>query len=52
MSSYTRARNIALLLKGRIRSKQFFLSDPVAPLPSADSGMSIKPLLERTAKKK
>jgi uncharacterized protein (DUF39 family) len=51
MSSYNRARTIARLLKERIRSGKFLLAEPVAPIPSADAGISLKPLNERQVKK-
>ena len=52
MSSYKRAREIAAELKARIQAKKFLLSEPVAPLPSADSNVKCKLLNERPVKKK
>ena len=52
MSSYKRAREIAAELKARIQNKKFLLSEPVAPLPSADSDVKCKLLNERPVKKK
>lgn len=52
MSSYKRAREIAVELKARIQAKKFLLSEPVAPLPSADSDVKCKLLNERPIKKK
>jgi uncharacterized protein (DUF39 family) len=49
LSSYPRAREIAELLKEQIQSGEFLLSQPVQPLPSADSGKSFRPLQERPA---
>jgi len=47
LSSYHRAREIAATLKGWIEKGEFLLTEPVAPLPGAESGMTIKPLKER-----
>ncbi len=47
LSSYARAREIALILKQWIEAGSFLLSQPVAPLPGADSGYAFKPLKER-----
>lgn len=47
LSSYSKAAEIADELKKWIREKKFFLSQPVQPLPGADSGVSCKPLKER-----
>jgi uncharacterized protein (DUF39 family) len=47
LSSYARAREIASILKSWIESGSFLLTQPVAPLPSADSGIQFKPLKER-----
>jgi L-aspartate semialdehyde sulfurtransferase len=52
LSSYTRAREIANTLKEWIETGKFFLTEPVEPLPSADSGVVVKPLKERPIKKK
>jgi L-aspartate semialdehyde sulfurtransferase len=52
LSSYTRAREIAGILKEWIETGKFFLTEPVEPLPSADSGIAVKPLKERPIKKK
>ena len=52
MSSYKRAREIAVELKERIQNKKFLLSEAVAPLPSADSDVKCKLLNERPVKKK
>ncbi len=46
-SSYPLSREIAELLKERIQKKNFFLSRPVAPIPSAGSGMRLKSLKVR-----
>jgi uncharacterized protein (DUF39 family) len=46
-SSYPKAVEIAGILKDWIKSGEFFLTDPVAPLPGADSGVAFKPLPER-----
>jgi len=52
ISSYSRARTIARLLKERILAKKFLLSEPVAPLPSVDAGITLRPLNERPVKQK
>ena len=50
ISSYHKARQIALQLKQKIKSKKFYLSEPVAPIPSTDSGIKFKLLNERPVK--
>lgn len=47
LSSYSRAREVANTLKNWIAEGSFHLSEPVAPLPSVDSGIKFKPLQER-----
>jgi len=47
LSSYSRAKKIAGTLKEWIRNGSFILSEPVAPIPSADSGLRMKLLKER-----
>ena len=47
LSSYARAREVALILKGWIEAGTFLLTEPVAPLPASDSGYQFKPLKER-----
>jgi len=47
LSSYTRAREVASILKGWIQSGVFPLTEPVTTLPSVDSGITFKPLTER-----
>jgi L-aspartate semialdehyde sulfurtransferase len=44
LSSYARAREIALLLKSWIEKGTFTLTQPVAPLPGPDDGIKLKPL--------
>jgi uncharacterized protein (DUF39 family) len=51
LSSYSRAREIAQILKGWIEGGKFFLTKPVELLPSVDSGIAFKPLKERPIKK-
>ncbi len=51
LSSYLRAREIAETLKNWIASGKFFLTKPVEPLPSVDSGIVFKPLKERPIKR-
>jgi len=47
LSSYPRAVEIAIILKEWILSGKFLLTEPVAPLPGAESGVTFKPLNER-----
>ena len=47
LSSYPRALKIAQILKDWIKQGKFLLTEPVQLLPSADSGISFKPLKER-----
>jgi len=47
LSSYSRARDIADELKSWIKKGDFLLTEPVAPLPGADSGYTFKALKER-----
>jgi uncharacterized protein (DUF39 family) len=47
LSSYPRAVEIANALKEWIKSGKFLLTEPVAPLPGIESGISFKPLKER-----
>jgi len=48
LSSYFKARQICEILKSRIEKGEFFLSVPVAPIPSQGSGVNFKPLKVRT----
>ena len=50
LSSYSRAVEIATILKEWITSGKFLLTSPVAPLPGAESGTKFKPLKERPIK--
>ena len=47
LSSYSRALEIANLLKEWIKRGDFLLTEPVASLPGVDSGITFKPLKER-----
>jgi len=47
LSSYARAKEIADILKNWIKRDKFLLTEPVQSLPSADSGLTFKPLKER-----
>jgi uncharacterized protein (DUF39 family) len=47
LSSYSKAVEIATILKQWIQSGEFLLTEPVAPLPGVESGITIKPLKER-----
>ncbi|NQU74498.1 MAG: hypothetical protein HQ547_07320 [Candidatus Omnitrophica bacterium] len=47
LSSYVKATEIAETLKQWIKKGDFLLTDPVAPIPGADSGCKFKPLNER-----
>jgi len=50
LSSYPKALEISESLKAWIKDKKFFLTESVRPLPSADSGVTFKPLKERPVK--
>ncbi len=47
LSSYSKAVEIAGILKGWIEKGEFLLSEPVAPLPGVESGITLKTLEER-----
>ena len=47
LSSYPRAVEIANILKEWILSGKFWLTEPVAPLPGVESGITFTPLTER-----
>ena len=47
LSSYSRALEIATTLKEWILNGKFLLTEPVAPLPRVESGVTSKPLNER-----
>ena len=47
LSSYPKAIEIANLLKDWIQRGKFLLTEPVAPLPGIESGITFKPLIER-----
>ncbi|MFC1981973.1 homocysteine biosynthesis protein [Chloroflexota bacterium] len=47
LSSYPRALEIASVLKEQILKGEFLLTEPVAPLPGVESGITFKPLKER-----
>ena len=51
ISSYAKAREIAQSLKQWIEKGDFLLTEPVAQLPSVDSGVTFKLLNERPLKK-
>ena len=48
LSSYPKAVEIAGILKDWIQKGEFLLSEPVAPLPGAESGITFKNLEERS----
>lgn len=48
LSSYSKAKEIATILKEWIQKGKFLLSEPVAHLPGPDTGYTFKPLNERT----
>jgi uncharacterized protein (DUF39 family) len=50
ISSYSKARKIAGMLKDWISDGDFFLSQPVDPLPGVGSGLKFKPLPARGKK--
>ncbi len=47
LSSYSRAVEIATILKEWILDRKFLLTEPVTPLPGVESGVTFKPLKER-----
>lgn len=47
LSSYAKAREIAEILKEWISKGEFLLTQPVAPIPGAESGYTFRPLKER-----
>jgi uncharacterized protein (DUF39 family) len=47
LSSYPKAVEIASILKKWIEKGEFLLTEPVAPLPGPESGITFKPLKER-----
>jgi uncharacterized protein (DUF39 family) len=47
LSSYSGAVEIAGILKDQILKGEFYLADPVAPLPGAESGVVCRPMEER-----
>jgi uncharacterized protein (DUF39 family) len=47
LSGYFKALEIANILKDWIKKGDFLLTDPVAPLPGVESGITFKPLNER-----
>ncbi len=47
LSSYTKALEIANILKEWIKSGKFLLTDPVVPIPGPESGIKFKNLNER-----
>ena len=47
LSSYPKAVEIAGILREWIKAGEFLLTEPVAPLPGVESGISSKPLKER-----
>ena len=52
MSSYSKARKIAELLKEKILKKDFYLTDAVSPIAGVGSDVSIKMLNEKPLKNK
>ncbi|HEX68451.1 MAG TPA: hypothetical protein ENG13_05270 [bacterium] len=50
LSSYRKAREIAQILKEWIKEGRFFLTEPVAPLPGKESGITLKKMKMREAK--
>ncbi|MBU1148107.1 MAG: homocysteine biosynthesis protein [Candidatus Omnitrophica bacterium] len=47
LSSYSKAVEIAETLKDWIKKGKFLLTEPVAPIPGVESGLTFKPLNER-----
>jgi len=52
LSSYSKAKEIAGILKNWIEKGEFLLTEPVQLLPSGESGAAFKPLKERAPRKK
>jgi len=50
LSSYSKAVEIAESLKDWIKKGDFLLTEPVAPIPGVESGLTFKPLKERPIK--
>ena len=50
LSSYSKAVEIANILKQWIQKGEFLLTNPVSPLPGVDSGKTLKPLEEHPIK--
>jgi L-aspartate semialdehyde sulfurtransferase len=48
ISSYSKAVQIATILKGWVGERKFLLTNPVAPLPGVDSGIKMNTLDERS----
>ncbi|MCK5577188.1 MAG: hypothetical protein KAI14_02625, partial [Dehalococcoidales bacterium] len=48
LSSYSKALEIANQLKDWIEAGEFLLTEPVASIPGVESGLSFKPLVERS----
>jgi uncharacterized protein (DUF39 family) len=48
LSSYSKALEIANQLKDWIKTGEFLLTEPVAPIPGVESGLGFKPLVERS----
>ena len=48
LSSYSKATEIARILKDWIQKGDFLLSEPVAPIPGVESGITFKNLEERS----
>jgi len=51
LSSYSKAVEIANLLKDWIKKGEFLLTQPVAPLPGVESGITFKPMPDRPFEK-
>ncbi len=52
LSSYPKAKEIAKILKSWIQKGEFLLTEPVASIPSVDSGKKMKPLKIRCIEEK
>lgn len=50
LSSYPLSKKIAGLLKEKIKKGEFLLTEPIAPLPGVESGITFKSLKERPLK--
>ena len=50
LSSYTKAKDIADILKNWLKKGEFLLTEPVQPIPSSESEVTFKPLKKKPVK--